>query len=566
MWPEPTTKYQVANMPVCPYPPKTDVAPLRPRQHASRRTALVAGIVLVALGILAPVSPTWGASGSLRVIDSPSEPVTLHPHRSFDQYSDVIINQIYEGLVDFDSSGRLVPRLAVRWQMLSTTRFRFWLRKGVRFHNGEPFDAHAVQFSVERQIHRQPPAANAMMFDPGMRAEIIDKYTVDLVTPRPDARLPSTLPMFLSIVPPLYLSKVGDNGLENHPNGTGPYRYLDRTRGHSIRLMANKDYWQQDLPRIKDVTFLFVPRKQQFDALMRGQADLVTKLRSSDSLAVMSSPNTRVTKRQEAVALWVSLKNHDSPFADRRVRRAVSYAVNRQHLIEYVDNGSSTSLPTPSSSVESGYNAALKPYPFDLEKARRLLAEAGYPKGFTVRVLASEDTADMIRAIKSQLRMVGVNMDLTVVPWEKFLRLVMASKRTAGKPGRDWDMTAWVTANPTLNAFFMPMALFYSESPYAIMNDPAFDRLYLDYVHEGNPALRTEKLNRLQAHALDEAYGIYIAQRVQIYGLHWDLNIENHPTGMLTGRTLAEAYWKERPGSLWDENTQSKKRKMRGGS
>ncbi len=550
-------------MRVCPNPLKTDVAPLRPLQRSNRTTLLI--VMLLVLIVVFPLaSPTWGASGTLRVIDSPSEPVTLHPHRSFDQYSDVIISQIYEGLVDFDFNGELVPRLAVRWQVLSPTRFRFWLRRGVRFHNGEPFDARAVQFSVERQMRRQTQVANAMLFDPDMHAEIVDKYTVDLVTKHPDARMPSSLPMFLSMLPPVYLSNVGDDGLENNPNGTGPYRFLDRTRGHSIRLTANKDYWQKELPHIKDVTFLFVPRKQQFDALMQGQADLVTKLRGADSLAVMSGPNTRVTKRQEAVALWVSLKNYDSPFADRRVRKAVSYAVNRQHLIEYVDNGSSASLLTPSSSVEKGYNAALKPYPFDLKKTRRLLSEAGYPKGFTVRVLASDDTADMIRAIKSQLKMVGVNMELTIVPWEKFLRLVMLPKSASGKPKRDWDMTAWITANPTLNAFFIPMALFYSQSPYAIMHDPAFDRLYLDYVQEESPEGRKAKLNRLQAHALDEAYGIYIAQRVQIYGLHWDLSIENHPTGMLTGRTLAEAYWKEHPGSLWDENTLTKKRKIRG--
>ncbi len=546
-------------MPACFKLPNTDATSRLPAPRINR-TRLP--IVLLLASLIIPLFATiaWGASGSLRIIDSSSEPVSLHPHRSFDQYSDVIISQIYEGLIEFDSNGRLAPKLAVRWQELTPTRYRFWLRKGVRFHNGETFDARAVQFSVERQIQRRPQAPNAMLFDPGMRVEIVDKYTVDLVTNHPDARLLSSLPTFLSIVPPIYLTEVGDDGLERQPNGTGPYRYLDRTRGRSIRLTANKDYWQQGLPRIKDVTFLFVPREQQLDALMQGRADLVTKLRGTDSLAVMSGPNTRVTKQQGAVALWVSLKNYDSPFSDRRVRKAVSYAVNREHLIDYVDKGSSASLPTPSNKMESGYNTALRPYPFDLDQARRLLAEAGYPRGFKVRVLASEDTEETVRAIQSQLRMVGVEMDLTIAPWEKFLQLIMVTKTAAGKPRRDWDMTAWVTANPTLNAFFIPMALFYSQSPYSIMHDPVFDQLYLDYVKGESPKVRQENLNKLQARALSEAYGIYVAQRVQIYGLHWDLHIDNHPTGMLTSRTLAEAYWKEHPGSLWDESNRLKKR------
>ena len=515
---------------------------------------------LLVLALLACASASSASSVSLRVIDSSSEPLTLHPHRSFDQYSDVVISQIYEGLVDYDANGTMVPRLAVRWQELSPTRLRFWLRKGVHFHNGEPFDAQSVRFSVDRQLHRQPPAVNAMLFDPGLKAEVVDQYTVDLVTPHPDARLLSTLPTFLMMLPPKYLTEVGDDGLEHLPNGTGPYRYLDRKPGQSIQLTANKHYWQPGLPRIKEVTFLFVPRAQQFDALMQGRADLLTKLKGTDCLPVMTGPNTRVAKREEAVALWISLRNLDGPFADARVRRAVSYAVNREHLIDYVDKGSSAGISTPSSVIENGYNAALKPYPFDLERARRLLREAGYPEGFKVRALASEDTADMVRAIKSQLAMVGVEMELTILPWERFLATLTASKRKPGKRGRNWDMTAWVTSNPTLNAFFMPMALFDSKSPYSIMQDPAFDQLMLSYVRETNPASRREKLNRLQARALSEAYGIYIAQRVQIYGLHWDLSVDNHPTGMLIGRTLAEAFWKEHPDSLWNESLQPKKR------
>ena len=358
-----------------------DFAAHRPTQRCNRRKFLII-LNLATVLVFTLTTCASGAAGSLRVIDSSTEPLTLHPHRSFDQYSDVIISQIYEGLVDYDSKGRLVPRLALRWQELTPTRYRFWLRKGVRFHNGEPFDARAVQFSVDRLIHGQPPAANSMLFTPDLRVEVVDQYTVDLVTTLPDARLPSTLPMFLMIVPPKYFSEVGDVGLMHHPNGTGPYRYVERTPGHSIRLTANKDYWQPGLPHIKDVTFLFVPRNQQVDALMQGRADLVTKLRGTDSLAVMSGPNTRVAKRQEAVALWVSLKNYDSPFADLRVRKAVSYAVNREHLIDYVDKGSSASQSTPSSVIENGYNSALRPYPFDLERARRLLADAWLPARF----------------------------------------------------------------------------------------------------------------------------------------------------------------------------------------
>jgi len=515
----------------------------------------------VCFAVFAPLS--WGGSGSVRVIDSSTEPRTLHPNRTFDPQSDVVISQIYEGLLDYDVKGRLVPRLASSWQEISPTRVRFWLRKGVHFHNGEPFDAAAVKFSVERLLHGQPPAAKSWLFAPDLHAEIVDQYTVDLVTAQADARLISLLPMFLMIVPPRYLTLVGDDGLEQRPNGTGPYRFLDRQRGEWLRLTANRDYWQSGLPRIAEVTFLFVAQKQQLDLLMQGKADLVTKLRGIDSLPVMTGPNTRVVKNQEAGYFWATLKNHDSPFADKRVRQAVNFAVNKAHLIEFVDKGNSSTTTVPAGLLEYGNSLQLRPYPFDLNKARKLLAEAGYKHGLKIRVLASEQAEEMIRAIRSQLKVVGVEMELAIVTREELLQHIAKDKSAADSRSGGWDMMAWVTTNPTLSAFFIPVLLFSSQSPYAIMRDPEFDRLYQSFVSESIPALRREKMNKLLARAMNEAYGVFIAQRVKIYGVHWDLNIEPHPAGMMIGRTLAEAYWKEQPDSIWTERDTMKKRKGR---
>lgn len=527
-----------------------------------RKLSLLLFLIVVPVSVCAFVAPSFGASGSVRVIDSSTEPRTLHPNRTFDPQSDVVISQMYEGLLDYDAKGRLVPRLASSWQEISPTRVRFWLRKGVHFHNGEPFDAAAVRFSVERLLHGQPPAAKSWLFAPDLHAEIVDQYTVDLVTAQADARLIPLLPMFLMIVPPQYLARVGDDGLELRPNGTGPYRFLDREQGKSIRLTANPDYWQKGLPRIKEVIFLFVPQQQQLDVLMQGKADLVTKLRGIDSLPVMTGPNTRVVKSKEAGYFWATLKNHASPFADKRVRQAVNYAVNKAHLIEFVDKGNSSSAAIPAGLYEYGSSTHLRPYPFDLNKARKLLAEAGYGQGLKIRVLASEQAEEMIRAIKSQLKVVGVEMELAIVTREELLQHI-ANDKAAGPRSGGWDMMAWVTTNPTLNAFFIPALLFSSHSPYAIMGDPEFDRLYQSFVSESNPATRREKINRLLARAMNEAYGIFVAQRVKIYGVHWDLNIEPHPAGMMIGRTLAEAYWKDQPGSIWTERDQLRKRKVR---
>jgi peptide/nickel transport system substrate-binding protein len=479
----------------------------------------------------------------LRIVDSSKDPLTLYPHNSFDPNSDLIISQIFEGLIEFDSDGRLIPRLAERWEKISPTRYRFWLRRGVTFHDGEPFDAEAVRFSLDQQLRGPRKSANAWLFDPDFHAEVVSSHVVDLVTRRPDARLPYTLPMFFKIVPPRY---VGDNSietLEQHPIGTGPYRFVEWKRGRYILLRANPDYWKPGLPHIHDLKFLFIDQDRQVPALLEGKADLVTKLAGKDTLEVMRAPDTEVQKRHVAAVFWAAMKNHDSPFANLKVRQAMNYAVNKRHLIQYVAKGNSLQVSSMTNPMEIGFNPTLHPYPFDPAKARQLLREAGYGHGFRVRVLASEDTKHMVYALKAQLRMVGVDLDITVVPREEYLRQTIIPKLRTGRPSFDGDMVIWLTPNPTLNAFFSPAVIFYSGSPYAIMQDTEFDRLYNKFVRCSDPDQIRQSIYRLQAYMTEQAFGIYTAQRVRTIALRRGLKIKLPPTDSLFGFTLAEAYW-----------------------
>lgn len=479
----------------------------------------------------------------LRIVDSSTDPMTLHPHRSFDPNSDLIISQIFEGLIDFDAEGRLIPRLATRWKKISPTRYRFWLRKGVVFHNGEPFNAFSVRGSLNEQLHGHQKAPNAWLFHDDMNAEVVSPYVVDLVTRRPDARLPYTLPMFFKIVPSKYAGARDNDILEDEPVGTGPYRFVEWKRGRYIELVANSDYWKPGLPRIKQLKFLFIRQDEQIPSLLEGQADLVTKLAGKDTLKVMQAPDAKVQKRHVAAVFWAAMKNHDSPFALQKVRQAMNFAVNKRHLIQYVAKGNSLQVPSMTNAMEIGFNPNLHPYPFDPQKARQLLQEAGYADGFRVRVLASEDTKHMVYALKAQLHMVGVDLDVEVVSREAYLRQTIIPKLARGKPSFDGDMVIWLTPNPTLNAFFSPVVIFYSGSPYSIMHDAEFDRLYHDFIHSSDPEAVRACIFRLQAYMFDQAFGIYTAQRVRTIALRRGLQIKLPPTDSLFGYTLPEAYW-----------------------
>jgi peptide/nickel transport system substrate-binding protein len=514
-------------------------------------------LCVMAAWLSLPCAPA--AARNLRIVDSSKDPLTLYPHNSFDPNSDLVISQIFEGLIEFDADGQLIPRLAERWEKISPTRYRFWLRRGVTFHNGEPFDAETVRFSLDRQLRGPRKSANAWLFDPDFHAEVVSSHVVDLVTQRPDARLPYTLPMFVKIVPPRYVSANTNETLEQHPIGTGPYRFVEWKKGCYIKLQANPGYWKAGLPRIRNLEFLFLDKDRQVPALLAGDADLVTKLDGKDTLEVMRAPDTEVQKRHVAAVFWAAMKTHDSPFANLKVRQAMNYAVNKRHLIQYVAKGNSLLVSSMTNPLEIGFNPNLHPYPFDPQKAKQLLREAGYENGFRVRALAAEETKHMVFALQAQLRMVGVDLDVTVVTREEYLRQTIVPKLQTGRPSFDGDMVIWLTPNPTLNAFFNPAVIFYSQSPYSIIHDAEFDRLYDHFVRTSDPEENRESIYKLQAYMTEQAFGIYTAQRVRTIALRRGLQIKLPPTDSLFGFTLAEAYWLgEAP--LGGENDQQSER------
>lgn len=527
-----------------PYPTVLVNALKRFRLDWTRVPLVVFKAMVWASFFLCMVTPLQVSAQELRIVDSSTDPLTLHPHTSFDPNSDLIISQIYEGLLDYDAQGGLVGRLALRWEKISPTRYRFWLRPKVTFHNGEPFDAHAVEFSLKKQMAgSQPGAANSWLFEPDFHAEVMGPLVVDLVTGQPDARLPYTLPTFFKILPPRYIEQNGYDVLSEHPIGTGPYRLVHWERGHSIKLTAYPQYWKTGFPRIKDLSFIFFDPERQVEALLQGKADLVAKLAGKDTLQVMRGTHTKVQKRHVAAVFWAAMKNHESPFADFRVRQAMNYAVHKGHLIQYVEKGNSIQVPTMTNPLEAGYNPDLEPYPFDPAKARSMLGDAGYPNGFMATVLASEDTRHMAEALKAQLSMVGVTLQITIVSREEYLRQTIIPKLQFGRPSFQGDMVIWLTPNPTLNAFFNPAVIFYSKSPYAIMQDAEFDRRYHHFIHQSDPRSVQESLYHLQAYMFEQAFGIYTAQCLRTIGLHRDLQIKLDPTGALFGFTLMEAYW-----------------------
>src|SRR3989344_5745585 len=166
----------------------------------------------------------------LVVCDDVMPPLTLDPHKEFAEKNHILLQQIYEGLVRFDAEGRIEPALAVSWTRIDALRMRFKLREGVRFHNGDPFTANSVRFTVERYLDPKTGFPALGFISSLDRAEVVDELTVDLITHYPDGLLLNRLAGFILIVPEEHVRKAGDTALNDAPVGTGPFVFDHRTR------------------------------------------------------------------------------------------------------------------------------------------------------------------------------------------------------------------------------------------------------------------------------------------------------------------------------------------------
>jgi peptide/nickel transport system substrate-binding protein len=335
--------------------------------HRRRRAACLA-LVLAVLGL--PDAGRAAAHGRLVVCDDVHDPLTLDPQKQFSEKNAALCQQMFEGLVQFDPDGRIVPALAVSWERLDPLRVRFHLRKGVVFHDGEAFDAGAVKYSIERYLDPATHFPARAFVDSIAGAEVIDADTVVLATKYPDSLLLNRLAAIVLIVPPQYLRRVGDEAFARSPVGTGPFRFVSWEEGRAVVMEAFDRYWMPAFPRTKTLVFRFVPEAQQVRELLAGRIDLLTELPGTATLAVTRNPRTRILKKESLFTVCASLNVSSGPLRDVRVRQAMNYAIDKTALIRYDLLGNGRPLASLSMEGETGHDPDLRPYAFDPAKAR----------------------------------------------------------------------------------------------------------------------------------------------------------------------------------------------------
>jgi peptide/nickel transport system substrate-binding protein len=358
----------------------------------------------------------------------------------------VVFYNIQENLVKVDRHGKIVPWLAERWHTSDNRNYTFFLKRGVRFHNGRELKAADVKFVFERAMNPETkhpyPGYYAAIGD----IIVKDDYTITFALTRLNANFLLNLARQGSVIYP----REAVETLKTAPVGTGPFRFGEWVRGDRITLARNRDYHVKDLPKLERITFRFIADPNAaMAALKAGDVDAslfglgpehIADLRKDARFTVIDGKSTN--------DVILAMNNGRKPFADVRVRRALTYAVDKREILTGAMFGMGQILGSNVDPLNPYFVDLAGAMPHDAARARKLLAEAGYPGGFEAVLRVSPQYYYTVRAgeiIVSQLQKVGVRVRIEQIEWGQWLSRVWREA--------DYDLTiighaeSWDIAN-----------------------------------------------------------------------------------------------------------------------
>jgi len=421
--------------------------------------ALGAGVVgLVGLLAVAP-DPSQPPASAL-VVGLNAEPKSLDPHATTAQNDFRIVVNLYEGLVRFaEGSLDVEPALAESWEVSADeTEYLFHLRDGVTFHDGTDLTAEAVVFNFERMLDGAHPFADtgpfplaSFMFGAIEGVEAVDERTVRFRLSEPFAPLLAHLayPTGLIVSP----AAVREHGAAfgRHPSGTGPFRFVAWEPSRLVRLERSDDYWGEPA-RSEELLFRPIGDAMTRVAELRaGALDVVPEL-SADHVAWFREADGFTVHESIGPHLWFLILNaKEPPFDSRAMRQAVNYAIDKEALVDEILRGTAEVAASPIvPAFDWAHDPDLAPYPHDPEKARALVAEAGYGDGAEVTLLIPSSGSGMLEpvamatAIQADLKAVGVEVVIETFEWNTYLGKVNAGLEGLG----DMAAMAWMTDDP----------------------------------------------------------------------------------------------------------------------
>ncbi|MFA9560023.1 ABC transporter substrate-binding protein [Evansella sp. AB-rgal1] len=355
-------------------------------------------------------------------IANPADINTFDPQNNSVITTSAVLVNVYNKLVKRDAEGHIVPDLATTWDQVDEVTWEFELVDGVTFHNGDALTAEDVKFSLER-IATDSSLLMHGTFNKILEVNVINNTTVQIVTEDPDPQLLSRLSIAAaSILPKDYFAEVGIDEFLQNPIGSGPYQYSQWLRDDRVELVKFDEYFE-GAPKWDTVRFQVVPEDStRVSELLTGGIDIAFNIPSSDIERIEANDGTHVALEpiQRVIQLWLSTEE-DAPTADPRVREAIELAIDNQVIIDQILEGNATPTRTHVSPGNFGADESLyNTYLYDPDRARELLAEAGYADGITVEISANNYYREIGEVVGGMLAAVGITADIEMIEQSQF--------------------------------------------------------------------------------------------------------------------------------------------------
>jgi peptide/nickel transport system substrate-binding protein len=399
-------------------PTSAPAAPAKPAEAAKPAESKPAAPAAQATTAPA-VKPVSNAKPPTLVHNSGSDPTTLDPHFGESSVMASVLGQSMEALVGYDKDMNPVPLLAESWQVMDDkVTWRFKLRQNVKFQNGEPFNAEAVKFTIDRTMNedlRKQGLNDPFPSRSGIqKAEVKDANTIDLVLKQPNVILPIFLG-FLYILEPKYYTATAIKDTALKPIGTGPYKVTEWVKSDHVTFEAFEGYWR-GVPPIPKFFQKPVPEAAtRLNLLLAGDADLVGGLASVDIPSVEADPKLRVSKAPGSRRAHIGIPTNIPRYKDRKVRQALAQAIDYDGIAKAILGSIAPPERRATTLVSSKQWEApdLKPYTYDPNAAKAALQAAGYPFNEPVKVYSTNESqsTEIVQAVAGSLRAIGINAE-----------------------------------------------------------------------------------------------------------------------------------------------------------
>ncbi|WP_163969780.1 glutathione ABC transporter substrate-binding protein [Oceanobacillus halotolerans] len=461
-----------------------------------------------------------GQAGGDLVVAVLSDAVALDPTGVNDVPSFDVQFNIFEKLVWQDENMELQPGLAESWEAIDETTWEFKLQEGVKFHDGSDFNAEVVKANIERIQNPDVSAPTAYLVDMISEVQIVDDYTVCFITEYPFGGLPAHLGHPVASMVSLEQIEEDYAAMEDgaepgsvineHPIGTGYFKFEEWSPGQHVKLVKNEDYWNGEA-KLDSVTFKVVKEDlTRIAELETGDSHVSNPLSPSDLERVEGTEGLYASRTDSVSLDYIGFNVNQEPFNDIRVRKAISMAIDKEQILEGIYNGVGLPAKGPLPPTVFGYDDGIEGIEYDPKKAKELLAEAGYEDGFSTTIWTndSRERIDMATNVQAQLDEFGIDIEVEVFEWGAYLEEI-------GNGEHDMFVLGWSNATADADNGLYP--LFHSDN-----HGPPGNRTFID-----NPELDELIENGRTAQDEEERLGIYkeaqellVEESPMIYMLH----------------------------------------------